>query len=537
MHMRFFKVISRMRLTGLRKRSRKSGSVMVMFTIMMPFVLVPFVGLAIDATMLYSVKAKLQTAVDGGAIAAAQTLKSGLTFDVQKATAEKTADQFIRANFVTGYWGSHDLKDGSADCNGGPCVVAAQDNTNKRRTVSVTASVTVPLLFMRILGFSNGTVAATGTAARRDVVLVLALDRSSSIGSSLPAVQAGATYFVSQFQPGRDRVGLVVFGGSAIVAYPPGDWNTLLPTGPDTDFMTANPSITTLISQIKVFSNTGTAEALMLAYQELKAANQPGALNVIVLFTDGLPNGISANFNPVGSTAIKSSSTCAYKDDGGNPARSMIGWIAQGQGYKAGGTADSNGIQKRMQSSGTSVSAWLGSGNEPVLDHSSGQPGYNCAYAANTAQVASDLNQIPALDLYQNSTSGMYDPPYTKTDYTQSKIWSDTTACNNGHRQPYNPNATGDACQIGLASWNAADMAAKQIRKDNTLLPVIYCMGYEATGGTDPALMQRLANVNVASNTVYDKTKPQGMYIQIFTPNDIMPAFQSVLAEILRLTS
>ena len=35
----------------------------------------------------------------------------------------------------------------------------------------------------------------------------------------------------------------------------------------------------------------------MTAYKELQAANQPGALNVIVLFTDGQPNGITANFN------------------------------------------------------------------------------------------------------------------------------------------------------------------------------------------------------------------------------------------------
>src|SRR5450759_2275968 len=96
-----------------RTWSRRAGSVMVMFTLMLPFVLVPMVGLAIDGTMMYSVKAKLQAAVDGGAIAAAQTLNSGMTFAVQKATAEKTARQFIRANIVvggtgsSGYWGAY----------------------------------------------------------------------------------------------------------------------------------------------------------------------------------------------------------------------------------------------------------------------------------------------------------------------------------------------------------------------------------------------------------------------------------------------
>ncbi len=79
-------------------------------------------------------------------------------------------------------------------------------------------------------------------------------------------------------------------------------------------------------------------------------------------------------------------------------------------------------------------------------------------------------------------------------------------------------------------------MAGKQIRADTTLTPVIYTMGYKGNGGDDPVLMRRLANVNISSNTVYDATKPQGLYLPIATVNDITPAFQSVLAEILRLT-
>ena len=35
----------------------------------------------------------------------------------------------------------------------------------------------------------------------------------------------------------------------------------------------------------------------MLACKELQAVNETGALNIIVLWTDGDPNGISADFN------------------------------------------------------------------------------------------------------------------------------------------------------------------------------------------------------------------------------------------------
>ena len=251
-----------------RNWKRQAGSILVLFSLMLPFLLVPLVGLAIDATMLYSVKAKLQSAVDGGAIAAAQSLKSGINFTTQKVTAEKTADQFIRANIivrsagVNGYWGAYNLND--TTCGSNPCIVAAEDNANKRRTVSVTASVQVPLLFMRVLGFSSGTITARGTASRRDVVMVLVLDRSSSMTPVIAELKNGAAYFVNQFQSGRDRLGLVVFGGSAIVAYPQSDW-TNAPVGPDMAFKDADtaaaPNMLTAISLIQKASNTGTAEA------------------------------------------------------------------------------------------------------------------------------------------------------------------------------------------------------------------------------------------------------------------------------------
>jgi Flp pilus assembly protein TadG len=537
---------------------------MIMFSLMLPFVLVPMVGLAIDATMLFSVKAKLQAAVDGGAIAAAQSLNSGLTFAVQQAAAQKAADQFLKANMVVsgaitgynGYWGANNLQDGyntatgTATCSATACIAAAQDPTNKRTTITMAATVQVPLLFMRIFGFSSGTVCATGQAARRDVVLVLVIDRSSSMNNTingtpvLTTLKGAATSFVSQFQSGRDRLGLVVFGGSAIVAYPATDWNNTSPTGPDVNFMTASPNITSQISAIAIGSNTGTAEGLILAYQELKAANQPGALNVIILFTDGQPNGITANFNGAnplgqGASSVKSTSACTYKNNSnGHP--SMVGWSAQWGGYVAGPTNNGHGINALAQWSGTSATDWLKSENEPVLASGNGQPAYNCSYASDESTINSDVT-IPTVDYYGNSTIGSNVSPYTYTDYQQSEIWSDTGACNNGKRIGGNPltltgNAAGDACQVGLASWNAADMAARQIHADTTLVPVIYSMGFEGNGGDDPVFMKRLANLNVAANTVYNSAAPQGMYLQISTPDDIAPAFQTVLAEILRLS-
>jgi hypothetical protein len=218
----------------------------------------------------------------------------------------------------------------------------------------------------------------------------------------------------------------------------------------------------------------------------------------------------------------------------------MIGWIAQWGGYAAQNTSV-HGIFRMMQTdqtTHTTVGGWLSSTtSEPgIPDSASGLPGYQCYYASNDGAVASDLT-IPTQDKYGNSTTGSPTAPYTQNDYKQSSIWTDTDKCNNGH-QPgsLSLSASNDACQIGLASWNAADMAGMRIRADTTLKPVIYSMGFQGNGGDDPALMRRLSNINVASNSVYDSSKAQGMYLPIQVPNDIAPAFQYVLSEILRLT-
>ena len=301
-------------------------------------------------------------------------------------------------------------------------------------------------------------------------------------------------------------------------------------------------------------SNTGTAEGLMYAYKELQAANLPGALNVIVLFTDGQPNGISAHFNaPSPNSYMQSGTGCTNVSDGGNSAKSIAGWIAQWGGFKSGTgkpTAFTSpqgfGIGQREQTdktSHTTVAGWLSAGSDPQAANTGG-----CAVTSNTYNDYKDV-KFPTQDLYGNYLNGpsaVGATNYTANDYQKSFIWTATSqGCldqSNGNRQNWSlSNSVADACQVGLASWNAADMAAYQIHQDTTLKPHIYCLGYEGNGGDDPAFMTRLANIQKnpadnSTNSVYDSTKPQGMYIQVLTQADIQPAFQSILAEILRIS-
>jgi hypothetical protein len=333
----------------------------------------------------------------------------------------------------------------------------------------------------------------------------------------------------------------------------------------------------TTIGNMVSGSNTGTAEGLMLAWKELQAANQPGALNIIVLWTDGAPNGITADFNNSSTPSLKAGSGCTHTNDGTNgvypnatAANSMLGWFAQWGGYAYNSNA-TNGIRSRAQTTttGMSVTSWAtlsppgttgAGGNEVILSTSSGAAN-GCNYGTGTS-VSSTIN-IPSVDYYGNSTQGSSVAPYTQSDYKQSNLWTDTTAnCQQGAGGtggvPLTLTGTlsgglaasGNACQVGLASWNAADMAARQIHGDTTLSPIIYTMGYAGSvsgnGGIDTVLLMRMANCKPgiacgpgganAVNTVYNSTIPSGMYLQVQTVDDVTPAFQALLSEILRLS-
>src|SRR5450759_4943139 len=105
-------------------------------------------------------------------------------------------------------------------------------------------------------------------------------------------------------------------------------------------------------------------------------------LNAIVLFTDGLPNGITANFNNTATTVIKSGSHCINKKDNGNSTLSMLGWMAQWGGFVSGGSADGHGIfslaQTTVTSTQSSVTNWLIHGTEPTI---ASPPSQGCDYA------------------------------------------------------------------------------------------------------------------------------------------------------------
>jgi Flp pilus assembly protein TadG len=264
----------------LGRHSRERGMAIIFYATMLFFV-IGSVGLAVDVGTIYMIKARLSAATDAAALAAGRSVNLALTLAQAQSNAITTANQFFAANFPNGYFNTigsptvTPLLTQETDVNGNP---------NGVLDIQVSASVKAPTYFMNIFNVSNINVGSNGVASRRGLVLMLVLDISSSMGngagSSCAAMVTAAQNFITLFSP-YDQIGLVTFDLTAHMLDAP---------------TTSRTQVNTDIGNITCGSNTNTISALDVAYQQIKAANLPLALNTIVLFTDGSPNGISAQF-------------------------------------------------------------------------------------------------------------------------------------------------------------------------------------------------------------------------------------------------
>jgi Mg-chelatase subunit ChlD len=269
-----------MRMATERRRKHQRGMAIFFYATMLIFV-VGCVGLAVDVGTIYMIRARLVAAVDAAALAAGRSVNLANTVQQATTNATTTATQFFNANFPANYFNSIGSPTVTPTFTQEPDV---NGNPNGVLDIQVTASVSAPTYFMNIFNVHSINVTATGTASRRGVVLMLVLDQSSSMGngagSSCEAMVAAAQNFVSLFSP-FDQIGLVKF-----------DITAHLVDSPTTNLAKVSGDI----AAITCGSNTNTISALELAYQQIKNTGLPLALNTIVLFTDGSPNGVTAAF-------------------------------------------------------------------------------------------------------------------------------------------------------------------------------------------------------------------------------------------------
>ena len=454
---------------------------------MMVFI-IPMIGLSVDVGILYAVRTKLSMACDAGALAGARSLSRGLDDAAQQNSAKTIAKQYILLNFPNGYFGT------PAPTPPDPTI---DETVANQRSVTVSASVNVPLYFLRWFGGSFTTVSSSATAVRRDVNVVIVMDRSGSLansGSCAPLQQA-AINFVNRFANGRDNVGLVTFASSGLSDFPIAN-----------NFLSASPTIPTILNSLTCTGATSSAEGLWLGYTQLVGLNQPNALNVLLFFTDGYPTALTASF------PIKSSSPCTDKT-------AKTGVLAAGfyasdplTPVAVGGLFSQIGQTQPMAS-------------DSNIAPSSASSRQNCAYAANWPStvwnVGSDITYVPKTDFYGNAMNTNY----------QAVTYYDG-----------NGNINVDPWSVMNASVNAADSAALRIRQGAAVAGVgsgianirAYSIGLGNAGGVPADFLERVSNDPRASN--FDNSKPSGFYIYAPTAADLSDAFSQIASEILHIS-
>jgi Flp pilus assembly protein TadG len=480
----------------------------VVMTALTMLVSIPLVGLAVDVGLLYMIRSKLYQATDAAALAGARALANGATVGAQASSAEAAATSFFNANFPTAYWGTTNINFAT------PTVDST--STPNYRTVTTSATVSAPLYFLQILGQKTTTIAASSQAGRRDVAMMLVLDRSSSMnyvymGTTACAIMiTDATQFLTYFAPGRDMVGLVVFG-SSVYTYPP-----------TTTFTTKDANGNTpasLISQITCNGNTNTDEAMFQAWSAIQNVNAPTRANVIVLMTDGRPNGFTGQYyctSGCGSTGTvdlrKNPLSCDHPNTG-----PLKGEAEQWAGGPL-PTGETSGLSLEIA---TTVN-----GNDgAAVANSAG-----CAMASNIAWAPpTDFTQMPNKDIHGNSVVGQYSVNNPNAPYNSAV---DTLNISSPQ-------------EVEVASVNAVDNMSTTIRTNVALQPNIYTIALEGNAPNDPPdtlLLRKMANDPTMQNdpsataqlfwTQQNPGQTVGYFVDAPDPSQLSSAFNSIAERI-----
>ena len=519
-----------MRTNQSGRRAEKGTALMVAVASLL--FLVPVVGLSIDAGYLYVVKARMQAAVDGASLAAARSLNLGQSVESQAGYAKQNAVNWFFSNFPPGNFITNNAQMDTTDAH----VRVYDDPGNPNlRHVDVTATLDAPTFFMKWFGVHKVTITSVGYSSRRDVNAMLVLDRSGSMGTSCSALISAAKTFTGQFSAGRDKIGAISFADNAYLHNPPSvDFQTKL--GYINSLGTSNGELDT----IACAGGTATPQAMMLAYNELYKLSEPGALNIIVVETDGRPNTLTVNFWDGATAGIASTSTCLDKNlkkksaGGFATLASLPSWTA-GHAMNSGGAGYMGdvpaGIVGGIGGTDTGTSAFLlfnswtsvktNTYNETANQYPTSAATNGCAMSTNHNSVA-DLAWLPTTDVYGTNL--------VNANYR-------TVTVSGGHISPVN------MTQIRAAAFNGMDAAGTRIRTNPILSAHVFTIGF--TSSVDDTVLQRVANdptwlgtsaCNASGDCVFDRDQPQGSYVFAATTADLVPAFLSLSSQILRLS-
>lgn len=516
-----------MKSTSNARKQKQRGATVILFTFMMILVVIPIIGLAIDGSIVMWEKARLVASVDAAALAAGRSLSVALGDADQKAAAGQIADMYFNANFQPGQMGTSVIPnlDGQLPFN-------LQTSSGSRK-VMVARSISVPLYFMRILGFTNTTMEFTGQASRKDVNIILVLDRSGSMGtpnSSDPngptacdQMKSSAQTFVNMFVEGRDSLGLVTFQTTANVDFLPST--------------TFNAGMTQQLNQLVCAGGTNSAWGLSLAYDQIQNRGWKGASNVVVFFSDGYPTAVeyaNANALPARNTDADNNDTrygsvntsqeyqyakspCTTSPISG--VLTLPGQSPDPTGYTWGVFVDTqypiNSSDGASSDASHLVSAGCTFNNPP-----SGYENRGVYF------MRRDIAYLPAQDYHGNPTATTLNPLGSHPFQPVVFFPNDGNHIYYGQLRPDVPQ------NLVNTAFNAADNAAFSIRNNSYYNPIIYSIGLGTA--VDDDFMERVANDPRASS--YDSNKPAGLYVKAPTSAQLQSAFQQIASQVLRIS-
>lgn len=458
-----------------RRESRKQrGVVLLLTTLFLLCVALPMMGLAIDTGVAFAARARLQTAVDGAALAGARSLSRGRSLGDQRASAESTARAFFNANMYEAWSPIQNVNLGFSWPAAPP----------KTAVLQITANALAPTYFLKMFGYDGLRLEAIGTASRRDVNIILVLDRSGSIENmgACDDLRSAAKSFVATFVDGRDRLGLVTFGTTYRVDFPAAF-----------DFKSAATSIVTRIDAVRCVGGTNSASAYWVAWQQLQALNEANTLNVILFFTDGQPNGLHMNDLRIAANCVD------------NTARNGVIVPAGTTVWGIFDPVEPNPAPARNPD-------WV-----PIANRA------GCHFAGDYGDVDEDVISLtPAgaaneIDNFGNALTG-YKPTIRRDANNRIRINDWETVTN--------------------AATNALDNAASRVRSLSAANGLdVHTYVISLAGAPTPAeatLMKRVANTN--DSPIYDSTRATGMFVLANNAGQLEQAFSQLASDILRIS-
>lgn len=266
-----------------RRKQDEAGTILIAFTLFL-VVLLGFCALGMEAGRWFMVRAELSKSVDAAALVAAKNLSN--PFLPQPNGVENLAREFAAANFPSGYLGTPGAgKAGAVTFN---ATVIGNDK------VEVDGSVSATAILSRLFGVNLVPTASSGVAQKKEVEIMLVLDRSGSMGdynnAPINALKLAAVQFVTLFAStqDKDKMGLITYSTPVTVVSPLGI-NYVTP-------------MVTAINAMSAGGHTNAEDAIDQADGPSGFTDQtsvPGDRRIqqfLIFFSDGRPNTIRSSF-------------------------------------------------------------------------------------------------------------------------------------------------------------------------------------------------------------------------------------------------